>query len=410
MHQHFVAERYTPFDCSGNWINEKELHGQFYYAPNYQYQVNIFDDDITSGKPNNPYEEQSRLDMFKDDLELLQDDYSDTCMKELYGFEDIALSVRHMNLSRQFEQLKIADADLEYLKQQKKQQLGMFLYEEEKRWEASRKEQFHSIGDDFGAHLLEEHDEDESSGQRSFMDYYSDRGSSSNCTTQFDTSLENEKQDLHQKSKHCRHFLKGFCKRGASCGFRHDESVFCSDKQKVFLGGLPSHLTRSLLRLKVMELGYTVLNRPKIHKWFSPQVCLGSVEEAQSMIRKGTIVIDGTVVKVRPFEALTHDKKKRHPDEVKRSVFLGGVPEGTTVEIIKDALEKKGVVVMRIPNMKLGYCPQVVLKTVQQAKNLLNLVTININGAMVNVRPFANIRSQTTKKRRSATVSPTQTK
>jgi len=400
-----MAERYTSYDCSGNWRDAMELPGEFYYVPDYQTRINIFDDDIKTGELSNPYEEQSCLDIFEDDFDLSHDGYTDTYMEEFHSFEDIALSeqLRHMNLSRQFEQLWIAEANLEFTRQQKKQQLGTFLCEEEKRWEASRKEKWHTNGNDFRVQLPEEDEEKESSGPRSLMDYYSDQGSTSNSTTQLDTSSANEKQHFQEKSKHCRHFLKGNCKRGASCGFRHDQSVFCSDRQKVFLGGLPSHLTRCLLRQKMMEQGYTVLNRPKIHKWFSPQVCLGSVEEAQNLIQKGTINIDGTVVKVRAL-------KKKLPDEVERSVFLGGLTKGTTAKIIKNTLERKGLVVSDIPNVKLGYCPQVVLKTVKMAQTLLDLKTVKINGVMVNARPFANIRSSSAKKRGSATVSSTPTK
>eukprot|EP00495_Collosphaeridae_sp_1-RS-2012_P000648 TRINITY_DN105_c0_g1_i5.p1 TRINITY_DN105_c0_g1~~TRINITY_DN105_c0_g1_i5.p1 ORF type:complete len:349 (-),score=65.86 TRINITY_DN105_c0_g1_i5:215-1261(-) len=347
MNQHFVAERYSRFDCSGNSRNETEWPGQFYHVPDYQTGTNIFDDDITAGKLSNLYKEQSRWDIFEDNLGLLKDNYSDTCMEEFYSIEDIALcdQLRHMNLSRQFEELQSAEANLEFMKQQKKHQLGVFLCEEEKRWVARRKEQQHTIGDNFNAQLLEEDEEKvSSSGQRSFMNYYSDQGSSSNSTTQLDTSSADDKQHLQGKSKHCRHFLKGYCKRGTSCGFIHDKSVFCSNTQKVFLGGLPSHLTRSMLRQKLMEQGLTVLNRPKIHKWYSPQVCLGSVEEAQRLIQKGTIDIDGTVVKVRAFGPLTHDMEKKLPDEVERSVFLGGLSEGTTAKIIKDELTRKGLV------------------------------------------------------------------
>jgi len=413
MNQHFVAERYSRFDCSGNSREEMEWPGQFYFAPDYQTQINIFDDDITAGNLSNLYEKQSCLDIFEEGLDLPMDNYSDTCMEEFYSFEDIALcdQLRHMNLSREFEKLQIAEANLEFMKQQKKDQLGVFLCEEEKRWEASRKEQQYTIEDNFKAQLSEEDEEkDSSSGQRSFMDYYSDQGSSSNCTTQFDTSSANDQQHLQERSKHCRHFLKGYCKRGASCGFLHDQSVFCSNKQKVFLGGLPSHLTRSMLRQKLMEQGWTVLNRPKIHKWFSPQVCLGSVEEAQRLIQKGTIDIDGTEVKVRAFEPVTLDMEKKLPDEVERSVFLGGLSVGTTAKIIKDELTRKGLVILDIPNVKVGYCPQVVLKTAQMAQTLINLQTVKINGVMVNARPFANLRSSAAKRRRSATVLSTQTK
>merc|ERR1719233_1544340 len=50
------------------------------------------------------------------------------------------------------------------------------------------------------------------------------------------------------KRRLCRHFLKGCCNRGDSCDFQHDESIFCSDDQKVFLDGLPTHITDKVLR------------------------------------------------------------------------------------------------------------------------------------------------------------------
>merc|ERR1719273_1351093 len=145
---------------------------------------------------------------------------------------------------------------------------------------------------------LDEDEEKESWGQRSSMEQFSveqfsEQGSSEKSPAQSDSNKSVQQQEPQQKSRHCRHFLKGHCERGDSCGFRHDHSVFCTDMQKVFLGGLPAHLTASILREKLAEQGYTVLNHPKILRWFSPQVCLGSVEEAQRLVEKGTIVIDG---------------------------------------------------------------------------------------------------------------------
>merc|ERR1719427_740584 len=174
--------------------------------------------------------------------------------------------------------------------------------------------------------LFDEDEEKESWGQRSSMEQFSveqfsEQGSREKSPVQSDSNKTVQRQEPQQKSRHCRHFLKGHCERGDSCGFRHDRSVFCTDLQKVFLGGLPPHLTASLLRQKLTEQGYTVLNNPKILRWFSPQVCLGSVEEAQRLVEKGTIVIDGAVIRVRPFEAFTRDNKKKLPDEVERSVF-----------------------------------------------------------------------------------------
>jgi len=175
--------------------------------------------------------------------------------------------------------------------------------------------------------------------------------------------------------------------------------VFCTNRQKVFLGGLPSHYTANLLRQKLTENGYTVLNHPKVLRWFSPQVCLGSVEEAQSLIAKGSIVIDDAVIQVRPFEGQNRDNKKSMPDEVECSVFLGGLAPGTTPDNIMEELKKFEIKVMNTPVVKTGYCPQVTLESVEQAQTLLKLVRIEINNAMVNVRPFANIRSSSGRKK-----------
>merc|ERR1719419_350540 len=114
----------------------------------------------------------------------------------------------------------------------------------------------------------------------------------------------------------------------------------------------------------------------------------------------GTITIDTAVVRVRPFETFTQDHKKKQPDEVERSVFLGGLNSSTTVEMIKDELGKMGWVVVNMPLLMSGYSPQVVFETFQQARTLLELMQVEINGALVNVRPFANIRSSSGKKKK----------
>jgi len=177
--------------------------------------------------------------------------------------------------------------------------------------------------------------------------------------------------------------------------------------QKVFLGNLPVHLNSSLLKSKLKEQGYTVLNNPRILRRFSPQVCLGSVEEAQRLVKKRTIIIDTATVLVRPFEAFTPDNKKKQRDEVERSVFLGGLDISTTVEMIKDELGKMGLVVVNIPVLKSGYCHQVVFETFQQAQTLLKVKQVQINGAFVNVRPFANIRSSFRKRKKKPQVRST---
>lgn len=206
---------------------------------------------------------------------------------------------------------------------------------------------------------------------------------------------EPPQEDQNRKRRLCRHFLKGHCKRGKACDFLHDSSIFCPDLQKVFLGGLPSHIVEATLRQKLAEQGYTVINKPKVLRGFTPQVCLGSVVEAQRLIEKGKILIDGSQVDVRPYEAFAKDNlEKKLPDDIKRSVFLGGLPNGTTGQMIKEELEKMDVKVVNHPLIKAGFTPQVMLGSVAQAQMLVNLKKVRINETLVDVRPYVNFRER----------------
>jgi len=102
--------------------------------------------------------------------------------------------------------------------------------------------------------------------------------------------------------------------------------------RRVFLGGVPPNFRNQVLE-KLEGQGYTVLNNPTILRWFSPEVCLGSVEEARSLINKGSIVIDGVFICVRPFQGKTKYSKKIPADVFERSMFLGGLPTSTTAKI-----------------------------------------------------------------------------
>jgi len=195
------------------------------------------------------------------------------------------------------------------------------------------------------------------------------------------------------KRRLCRHFLKGRCNRGDSCDFLHDESIFCSDEQKVFLGGLPSNITDNVLREALSMQGYRVLNKPKVLQGFSPQICLGSVQEAQLMVRRGKILIAGEYVDVRPYEAFVKDGLKiSSKNIVKRSVFLGGLPSSTTGWMIKERLAELGFTTANHPVVKSGFAPQVMLESEDQARRLVELKRIKINQSTVEIRPYSRYR------------------
>jgi len=202
-------------------------------------------------------------------------------------------------------------------------------------------------------------------------------------------------RDGCRKRRLCRHFVKGFCLRGVACDFLHDPSIFCSDTQKVFLGGLPLNLTPTTLKEKLEEQGLTVLNKPRILRGFTPQVCLGTVKEAEMLIAQRYIYIDEHRVDVRPYQ--DRDQLRQAgvlPRVVKRSVFLGGLPENTTGNMIIKDLQRLDVKVVEYPVVKNGYAPRVVLGSLEHAKMLVDLKRVMVNGSVVDVRPYVNFRKR----------------
>jgi len=194
--------------------------------------------------------------------------------------------------------------------------------------------------------------------------------------------------DNGDEVKLCRHFVGGYCKLGDACNFKHCEQSSYPDSQKVFLGGLPQSVTTEILVQELMKRGFNVLNKPKIFRRFSPQVCLGSIEQAQIMLRLGTVSIDGCDVDVRPYKAHTQKELNRQLNINNRSVFLGGVPSTMTVRILKSEIERMGMKVTNHPQIKAGFIPKVTLASAHQAKQLIAKCVIDVNGANVSVRPY----------------------
>jgi len=188
----------------------------------------------------------------------------------------------------------------------------------------------------------------------------------------------------------CRHFMKGWCRQGDACSFQHSVEGSFPDSQKVFLGGLPHSITPAKLTWELKQQGYMVVNQPKIFRGFSPQVCLSTTAEAKKMLREGKIMICGCTVDVRSYKASTKKERDRQLDTNSRSIFLGGLPSSVTVQIIKTEIEKLGMKVTNRPLIKAGFIPKVTLASAQQAQQLVAKGTIDINEALVSVRPYVS--------------------
>jgi len=163
------------------------------------------------------------------------------------------------------------------------------------------------------------------------------------------------------------------------------------DEQRVFLGGLPIGMTERMLRQHLAAQGYKVLKRPKILHGFAPEVWMRTVEQAKDLIEKRVIMIDGLEVEVRPYNSLTKlSELKKLPNVGKRSIFIGGLSPGTTTKNLQDDLLEMGMKVINYPVIKHGFARQVILDTSAQAKTLIKMRKIQINGTSVDVRPFVN--------------------
>jgi len=189
----------------------------------------------------------------------------------------------------------------------------------------------------------------------------------------------------------------GLCNIAAENRKKENEANMCNEssdsdvEQRIFLGGLPLGMTERGLRQELAAKGYKVLKRPKIIRGFAPQVLMRSVEEAKELVEKGVITINGTEVQIRPFNSfMKQSKSKKIPNVGKRSVFLGGLPNGTTSKDIKEALMTMKMKVVNYPVVKFGYSRQVILENVVQANTLINMKKVFIKGTFVDVRPFVN--------------------
>jgi len=79
------------------------------------------------------------------------------------------------------------------------------------------------------------------------------------------------------------------------------DRVLDTNKRSVFLGGVPSKVNAKILKSEIQKLGMKVTNRLCIKIGFIPKVTLASAKEAEELIARGTININGAVVRVRAY-------------------------------------------------------------------------------------------------------------
>jgi len=99
-------------------------------------------------------------------------------------------------------------------------------------------------------------------------------------------------------------------------------------------------------------------------------------------------------VDVRSYQPFTKKSQEKLEDINSRSVSLGGIRRGTTYRVIKKELLALGLKIVNQPWIKDGFSPRVTLATQEQARKLIKMVKVHINGAFVDIWPEKRVGAQ----------------
>jgi len=76
------------------------------------------------------------------------------------------------------------------------------------------------------------------------------------------------------------------------------------------------------------------------------------------------------------------------PDDDDQKIFLGGLPLGIKEWTLRQEMAAQGYNVLRRPKILRGFAPEVMMRSVEEAKELVDKGIVIINGFKVEVRPF----------------------
>jgi hypothetical protein len=90
-----------------------------------------------------------------------------------------------------------------------------------------------------------------------------------------------------------------------------DRNKTSDEESMVFLGGLPDDTNIEELIAQMHELGYSVVNRPRLGQGYARNVQLDSPRKANDLIRKKVIILFDKTIDIRPYVNIYADKLLR---------------------------------------------------------------------------------------------------
>jgi len=158
-------------------------------------------------------------------------------------------------------------------------------------------------------------------------------------------------------------------------------SIVLNDEQASFYGKLPSSDTQ-----KVVTVG----------NWRNTRIPEPQFNEGK---RYGMKAASGVSKPLLSSSSTVLNKKSQAKpccaaSDGEQRVFLGGLPIGMTERSLRQQLAAKGYKVLKRPKILRGFAPEVLMRSAQEAKELVELGSIIINGVEVEVRPFNSLMKQ----------------
>jgi len=159
-------------------------------------------------------------------------------------------------------------------------------------------------------------------------------------------------------------------------------SLVLNDEQGSFYGKLQSSDTRKPF-VTVRKQRNTIIpeSQPYERRGYEKKAAHGALKPLPST--SSTIIIKKT--KAKPCSTACAGEQR---------VFLGGLPVGMTERTLRQQLAAQGYKVLKRPKILRGFAPEVLMRSTQEAKKLVELGTIVINGVEVEVRPFNSLMKQ----------------
>jgi len=125
------------------------------------------------------------------------------------------------------------------------------------------------------------------------------------------------------------------------------------------------------------------------------------IPESQIIVKKrwGKKTANGVLNPLLSSSSSVWNKKSKEKtcstdSDREQRIFLGGLPIGMTERSLRQQLAAKGYKVLKRPKILRGFAPEVLMRSAQEAKELVELGTIMIKGVEVEVRPFNPLMKQ----------------